>query len=216
MARKHVELSDFYPYHICARSNNRDWFTIPLSTIYDIYAKVLEQTSENYKIKLHSFVLMSNHFHMLISTPQANLSTSMRYFMTESSRAIARTSSRINRIYGARYHWTILRNSEHYAHAFKYVYRNPIKARMTLKVEDYKWSTVNQWHTKMNTIISANENGFDEYISMSKSSLLNWLNNDGGMQYNELVGKALRRHEFKIPQCRTSGKRLTLSDQLHP
>ncbi|WP_081111818.1 transposase [Bdellovibrio bacteriovorus] len=49
-----------------------------------------------YKGEIYAFVLMSNHFHLLIRFPENNMSEAMTYFMRESSRMISRQAGRIN------------------------------------------------------------------------------------------------------------------------
>lgn len=216
MARRIVELSDIYPYHLCARSNNKDWFELPLNFVFNIYCTILKKTIKAYGIQCHSFVLMANHFHMLASTPKGNMSAAMRYFMTESSRALARGSGRINHVYGARYHWTIIRSPEHYAHAYKYIFRNPIEAGIASKAEDYQWSTLNNFHPKFLHLTSPNQNGFDEYLPTDRQVLLRWLNQSEGSDYTDQVKKALRRHEFSFSQNKNTGKRESHLNKLHP
>ncbi|MEZ4870847.1 MAG: transposase [Bdellovibrionales bacterium] len=216
MPRRIVELSDFFPYHICARSNNREWFDLPLDYVYGIYANVMAKTIDKYSLECHGFVLMSNHFHFLATTPKANLSSAMRYFMTESSRGIARASNRINRIYGSRYHWTILREPTHYAYALKYIYRNPIEAKIVKDIGFYRWITINPQHKKFSGLVTSNNNGFDEYTPKKNRELLNWINQCEDRLFINSVQKALARHEFQIPICPKSGKRTHFGDQLHP
>ncbi|MEZ4703954.1 MAG: transposase [Bdellovibrionota bacterium] len=216
MARKRVELSDIHPYHVCARSNNRTWFDIPLSQVFGIYANVMEKAIEKYEIECHGFVLMANHFHMLISTPKSNLSQAMRYFMTETSRAIARSSHRINRIYGQRYHWTIIKTAEHYAHVFYYIYRNPIRHRAVSRLNMYRWSTLHPHHRKFNTLIVPKNEEYDVYIPQDRKTLIQWLESIHDEKYENAIATSLTRHEFTFPQDRISGKRISYVDKLHP
>ena len=177
MARKLIIKTSDFSYHVYARSNNKEWFSLPLDVVYQIYIKVLSETISEYGVKIHIFVLMSNHFHMILSTPKANISEAMRYFMTETSKLIARTTGRINKIYGSRYKWTLIKNEEHYAHAFKYVARNPIKAMACKFIEDYKWCSILNWSEEMNKVISANELGLDSLIPREDDLSL-WINED--------------------------------------
>ncbi len=202
MPRKRLEKSDFYPYHVCARANNQEWFSAPLNEVYEVYSDVSARTIEKYSLQIHAFVLMSNHFHMLCSTPQSNLDIAMRYFMTESSRSIARLSHRINKIYGSRYYWTIIRESSHYAYAFKYIYRNPVRAGIVSRVQSYPWSTLNFFKRKMNSLIQSNESGFGELIPPNRRQLLLWLNECEDSEHEASMRKALRRREFKFPRDR--------------
>ncbi|MBT4760511.1 MAG: hypothetical protein HOO06_02330 [Bdellovibrionaceae bacterium] len=216
MPRKIIELSKIYPYHICARSNNKDWYDIPLALVYEIYGVVLKKTIQEYGVSCHAFILMANHYHMLISTPHNNISAAMRYFMTETSRKIARGSNRINRVYGRRYHWTIIRTSAQYAHTLKYIYLNPVRAKVCSAAENYEWSTLYYNSNHIKILVEKNRNGFEEFIPSSQAQVLTWINEQMSEYYLNNVKAALRRHEFKFPQNRKTGKRPDFNDDLHP
>ena len=202
MPRKPVETSSIFPYHIFARSNNKDWFSLDLEIIFFIYAEVLDKTTKRYGFLIHSFVLMSNHFHMMISTPEANISKGMRYFMTETSRKIARESKRINRIYGARYGSCIIKSSEHYAHAYKYVYRNPVEAKICSKAEEYPWSSLST-----DTIpICSGINGFETHLPSNINDLISWVNQIEEKLFTEAIRLALYKRVFKITRNRKNSK----------
>lgn len=197
MPRKIIETSSVFPYHICARCNNQDWYSIPMPRVYNIYARIGKRTQELYDLRFELFVLMGNHFHALVSTPQANLSLSMRYFMTESSRAIALASGKSNHIYGQRYHWTIIKSPVHYAIAYKYICRNPVAAQITQRVEYYPWTSLWTKHTVMRELINRNTNGFGDHVPEDNADLKSWLNEC----YEPGIAKAIKvnmnRHTFK-------------------
>ena len=202
MGRKLLERSNIFPYHVYARSNNKDWFSAPLSNIYDIFISEFETIAMRYRFQIHAFVLMSNHFHLVLSTPFANLDSGMQHLMTQSSKGIARSCNRINKIYGARYRWTIIREPMHYAYAMKYVYRNPVQSNIVEKAEDYLWSTLNKKHHKFPGL-APNTNGFNEFIPQDRQGLLYWINNDFDKEQEEAIRKALNKAEFKF--SRNSG-----------
>lgn len=216
MPRHPTILSDIFPYHICARSNNRDWFELPLRYVFGIYTNVLDKTIARYELQCHAFVLMSNHFHMIASTPRSNLDSCMRFFMTESSRAIARSSNRINHVYGSRYRKTVITSAEHYAHALLYVYRNPLKAKMVELAQDHPYSTINPFYRKMNRLIVPKHGGFEELIPTDEREKLEWINQVEDLAYSTQVRRALHKNTFAFGQDRTTGKRPAFLDKLHP
>src|SRR5262245_49031235 len=142
MARKLLFRSKDLPYHVTARSNNREWFTLPLRKVWRIFGDVTQIVSDRYGLLVHAFVLMSNHFHLLCATPEADLGQAMNYLMRQVSKAIGSETGRINRIFGARYHWSVIDNPLYFAHAYKYVMRNPVEARIVTEVESYSYSSL--------------------------------------------------------------------------
>ncbi len=194
MPRKLLVLSDVNPYHIVARSNNKDWFDIPMPVCMAIFLEVIEKTKKLYGFEFHTFILMANHFHMILSTPHANLDEGMRYFMTETSRRIARAAGRINKIYGQRYHWTEIKNAIQYAHAFRYNFQNSTRAKIVQFVEDYNWSSL-----RHKELFVPNA-GFSEHIPDTPEEMLAWLNTIPDTTFDDQIKRALRRFVFKFPR----------------
>jgi putative transposase len=210
MPRANVILTDEFPYHIVARSNNRDWFQVSPSVAWSVFRSRLNATSQRFHIRIHAFVVMSNHFHMLLSTPDRNLSEIMRYFLRESSRGIAREANRINHVFGARYKWCVIDHSQYVAHAYRYVYRNPVKAGLVTRAEDYSYSTLYFLHRNLPCGFPLFEN--DEMISDSlpteHDARLEWINTQTREIESDLIRRALRRTRFRFSKNRNDKKAL--------
>lgn len=93
-------------------------------------------------VKIHGFVLMSNHIHLLISAPNGNLSAALLYFLREVSKEITRLSGRINQTWGARNYKSEITSYHHFMNVYKYVYSNPLRARLCSQAEVYPYSTL--------------------------------------------------------------------------
>ncbi len=204
MPRRGVLLQSIYPYGISARSNNKEWFDLPLSICWNIFTEVIEKTSERYGVRTHCFVLMSNHFHWLVSTPDSNLGEAMRYFMTETSRRIARASGRINKIYGSRYKWTFISEASYYANTIRYFYQNPLRAKICNDVDSYLWST----RSADSKIKLTPDPKLETSIPSDPDELKRWLNRIPDGPYQLMMQKALRRSEFRFPPHPTTKRPL--------
>lgn len=202
MPRKRLIRNDFFPYHIYGRSNNREWFTVPKQDIWDICMHEFRTVSDRYQACIHSFTLMSNHFHLLISTPLSNIDAIMNYWMREVSRKIAKSANRINRIFGGRYKWSLIQTDIYYSHVYRYVYQNPIAARICERVADYPFSTF--YHLYYDTRLPFCLKDI-EYVSRNECIPMNmekrhaWLNQAFSDKEHELIRRGLRRSVFDIP-----------------
>ncbi|RLC83857.1 MAG: transposase, partial [Chloroflexi bacterium] len=65
-------------YHVTARGNERRRIFYGKGD-YEKFRTYLKQAQEKYGYLLHSYVLMTNHYHLLIETPMGNLSSVMHY-----------------------------------------------------------------------------------------------------------------------------------------
>ncbi|MEZ4751009.1 MAG: transposase [Bdellovibrionota bacterium] len=198
MARPLLIRNVEFPYHVRARSNNREWFYLPTEIVWRISLEVLGIVIDRYGLSVHLFVLMSNHFHLICSTPKSNLGECMNYFMRETSKAIGRESGRINRIFGARYGWSLIENSYYYSHAYKYVARNPVVAGMVQRTEEYRFSTIPADLDICPIAIPLSGHLFGRSIPSDLEARLDWLNTPYPKQCAEVVRKGLRRSRFRF------------------
>jgi REP element-mobilizing transposase RayT len=195
MPRKRTYRTEQYPYHITARCTNKEWFQLPMKEVWNIFSIYLYFITVAYKVQIHSFVLMSNHFHMLITTPEANIDLAMNYLLREVSRRIGQRTNRINQIFGGPYHWTLIKNSIHYQHAYKYVYRNPVHAGICNRAEEYRYSSLNGLlgMSYLNIPVIDNVN-----LIYDTGRILKWLNEEYSDSHRESIRKALRHTEFQF------------------
>ncbi len=209
MARPKLILSSSSPYHVRARVNNQEWFYISKSDCWTLFAEYIQKTIDHYKILVHVFVLMDNHFHMILSTPNKNLGLAMQYLMRETSKAIGHAANRINRIYGGRYQRTVLESEHYFRNAYKYILRNPIAANLCERVEQYPYSTL-QWDLNYSSPLfetsRIGEKVFQSLLPNNDEYLLKWLNTSYHPKQAEIIRKGLRRQRCKW-STHTSNKR---------
>lgn len=142
MPRKKFFPSEAFPYHVSCRCPNKQWFPLPLDEVWDIFSIYLYFVTMAFGVRIHAFVLMDNHFHLLVSTPNANLDKAMNYLLREVSKRINDRSGKINQVFGGPYHWSLIKSRKHFEIVYKYVYRNPIEAGLSKSVTAYSYTTI--------------------------------------------------------------------------
>ncbi len=193
-------MNSVFPYHVFARANNKDWFGLPLGECWKVFEEKLAIVSERYSAQVISFVLLVNHFHMLMRTPNANLDEIMNYLMRETSREIARRLGRINHIFGGRYKGCVITQSSYFYHVYKYVYRNPVEAGSCLRVEDYPFSTLQQLVNRTQFSFPVHDDIATNLSPIPKwPERLEWLNGAPSAAQTDFIRRALRHAEFKPP-----------------
>lgn len=196
MPRKPFINSSVYPYHVTSRCINRDWFGESLDNVWETLCDELYLTRYYFNLKIYAFVLMQNHFHLLLGTPDRNLSPAMAYFLKQSSYRITRPLNRINTTWAQRFKRCEL-NSEHYLkNTYKYIYQNPVRAGIVSRVEDYTYSTLPSLIGK--TILTLPLEP-DHILFDNVESTLNWLNEPISTNNIAFMNKALRRTHFSLP-----------------
>lgn len=198
MPRKKLIYTHLFPYHVCARSNNKDWFYLSKSQIWDIFKSKINQVIEDYKLTVHAFVLMDNHYHMIVTTNEDHtLDKVMCVFQTSISRTVNHISGRTNHVFGGPYKGSLIKSEEHYFNIYKYVYRNPIQAGLVLDVKDYKYSTYN---FASGVKMTSPNNGIDGLIPYN--DLQSWINTPFEGELYQSINKGLHKTDFKYVTSR--------------
>lgn len=84
---------------------------------------------------------MSNHYHLLVSTPDGNLQRAMRHIggvYTQKYNRLARTDGSL---FKGRYKAILIDSDEYLLHVSKYIHLNPLTAKMVNELTDYPWSS---------------------------------------------------------------------------
>lgn len=201
MSRFHRVIQSEFPIHITARANNRDTFPIRLKTVWDITSAHLHLLNVGFGIQIHSYVLMPNHLHMIVSDPNGTLPKGMRYFMTETSREVSFLAGRINHLWGGRYHSSVISSPLYYLHAYKYVYQNPLAAGLIDDPLKYEFSTLPVLLGLRHGVIPMIE---DATLFSDLHSTIRWLRESYSEETRLKIQKALKRKKFAIPALRKS------------
>ena len=85
-------------YHVMNRGNRREDIFLT-DKDRKVFLAGLADSCETYHIKLIAFVLMANHFHLLVQTPQANLSEFMRHYLVTYTVRFNRRNGRTGHVF---------------------------------------------------------------------------------------------------------------------
>ena len=91
------------------------------------FLKILSESLDTYGIILHSFVLMNNHWHLLVQTPLANLSEFMHHFNITYTSHFNRRHHRVGHLYQGRYRGFLVEEDTYLSMVSRYIHINPVK-----------------------------------------------------------------------------------------
>ena len=127
-------------YHVTCRGNRRE-------SIFRDRADRLawlveaERMCQRFHFVVHAFCLMTNHFHLLIETPEGNLGQGMRLLNSAYSQHFNRRHDLVGHVMQGRYH-AILVQKESYLHELaRYIVLNPVRAGVVDAPENWEWSS---------------------------------------------------------------------------
>ncbi len=193
MGRPHTILQAEFSYNVGARCINKDWFSIPMNEVWEIMSEHLNFIHHGFDARIQAFVLMSNHYHMLLRTPLANIDHIMAWFNRETSRTLTRAGNRINQTYGGKYFRSVITSPHYFLNAYKYTYYNPVKAGICANVLDYPYSTLPGLLGRRKILIPVQE---DLILFSDVEGTLSWLNRAPSEKNWKAVRAALHRPEF--------------------
>jgi len=87
--------------------------------------------------------LMNNHYHLLIETPEANLSKGMRHLNGVYTQAFNRSHSRIGHLLQGRYKGILVEKEGYLLELVRYIVLNPVRAQLVERPENWRWSSHN-------------------------------------------------------------------------
>ena len=128
------------PHHVTQRGNRRGpvFFS---DADYQTYLSLLREYSTQHEVEVLAYCLMPNHVHLiLIPVAKNSLALSLRRVHTRYAQRINRSMQWKGHLWQGRYFSSVL-DEHHCWAAIRYVERNPLRARMVAKAEDYPWSS---------------------------------------------------------------------------
>ncbi len=127
-------------YHVVNRGNNQE-------NIYrndrdrEKFLEYLERAAERYSIIIHTYCLMSNHYHLLVETPEANLSLTMQWINVSYAAYFNRKRDRRGHLFQGRFKAILIDADEYLKHLSRYIHLNPVRAKMVSSPAEYVWSS---------------------------------------------------------------------------
>lgn len=127
-------------YHVTARGNARNPI-FHTDNDHNLFLEILYKVTERYHWLCHVYCLMNNHYHLVVETPEGNISAGMRQLNGVYTQTSNRLHGRVGHIYQGRYKAIIVQKENHLIEVCRYVVLNPVRAKATNLPGDWKWSS---------------------------------------------------------------------------
>jgi len=127
-------------YHVTSRGDRRE-------DIYqddadrEVWLSVLAQCCERFNWAIHAWCQMSNHYHLIIETPEGNLSAGMRQLNGVYTQLVNRRHGRVGHVFQGRYKGILVERDSYLLELARYVVLNPVRAGMVKHAGKWKWSS---------------------------------------------------------------------------
>jgi len=127
-------------YHITSRGNEK-------KAVYkddvdrETFLDALFQVNKRYNWICHAYCLMNNHYHLIIETPDGNLSAGMRQLNGVYTQTFNKRHKRVGHLFQGRYKAILIQKDSHLLEVSRYVVLNPVRAKAAERPELWKWSS---------------------------------------------------------------------------
>jgi REP element-mobilizing transposase RayT len=144
-------------YHITARGNDKSLVFREDGDCLK-FVDILSNLPLRFSLVIHGYILMGNHYHLLVETPKANLAKAMHYLNTSYSGYFNSKYNRSGHLFQGRYKGLLIEKERYLLAVSRYIHLNPVRSGRSKKAEDYPWSS------------------YPQYVGKTKK--VKWLNSD--------------------------------------
>ena len=127
-------------YHVTSRGNRRE-------AIYETdedresFLAVLDDVCGTFNWVCHAYCLMGNHYHLLIETPEGNLSRGMRQLNGVYTQGFNQRHCRVGHVFQGRYKAILVEKDSYLLELARYIVLNPVRAQMVRTAAEWPWSS---------------------------------------------------------------------------
>jgi len=134
-----IEYPDAW-YHVMNRGRRADEIFADKRD-YQCFVDLLQEAVDMWDIRIATYCLMPNHYHLLIQTPQANLSRSMRHISGVYTQRYNRRHGCDGQLFRGRYKSILVEADSYLLQLMRYIHKNPVKAGLADNPDAYTWSS---------------------------------------------------------------------------
>jgi len=108
---------------------------------FEIFLSLLQEAVELWNIRVSAYCLMSNHYHILLQTPQGNLNRFMRHLNGVYTQRYNRLHGYDGQLFRGRYKAILVAEDSYLLELVRYIHRNPLRAGLVASLNNYPWSS---------------------------------------------------------------------------
>jgi putative transposase len=127
-------------YHVTSRGNERKAI-FRNDSDRESFLVTLSQVNERFHWICHAYCLMDNHYHLVIETPDGNLSKGMRQLNGVYTQAFNRRHRRVGHLFQGRFKGILVQKDSHFLEICRYVVLNPVRAKAVKHPKEWAWSS---------------------------------------------------------------------------
>jgi putative transposase len=142
-------------YHVYQRANNRDYF-FSKDEAKGMIIHIIKEFKIKFDFELLGFVIMDNHYHFIIKVNKDPLDLIMFHINNVLVRYVNKDLKRTGHVFETRYKSKRVEDDRYLLWLLRYIHRNPVRAKMVAKVDDYKWCSHYFYKNALDNMVNTN------------------------------------------------------------
>ena len=126
-------------YHITVRGNRKQDIFLD-NTDRKIFLQTLTSVIKSYHWICHAYCLMNNHYHLIIETPETNLSSGMRDLNGIYTQRFNKRHNTTGHVFQGRFKAFVVEKESYLLEVSRYVVLNPVRSGLVMSPEKWPWS----------------------------------------------------------------------------
>lgn len=127
-------------YHVMNRGRRSESIFLDKQD-YLMFIDLLIEISGMWNVNVAAYCLMTNHYHILLKTPDGNISRCMRHLNSVYTQKYNRRHGLDGQLFRGRYKSILVCDGSHLLQLVRYIHKNPVKAGLVKEMPDYEWSS---------------------------------------------------------------------------
>jgi len=129
-------------YHVTTRGIRRQPIYTDVQS-QERFLTVLADVVTRTEWKVHSYCLMTNHYHLLVETPEPNIASGMERLNGMYARWFNWRHGFAGHLFDRRYHNELVERDAHLVELARYIVLNPVRAKLCAHPSEWRWSSYN-------------------------------------------------------------------------
>ncbi len=127
-------------YHVTSRGDRREPIYLD-DQDRELWLDTLAMVCERFNWRVHAYCLMTNHYHIVVETPEANLSKGMRQLNGVYTQRFNQRHQMSGHLFQGRFKGILVERDAYLLELGRYVVLNPVRAQMVDSPESWPWSS---------------------------------------------------------------------------